>query len=1170
MTAASFLPGQVVSIRLEGVVSDPSQAVVPGAAATARNVATNISYQAVTNEAGRYVFVTLPPGPYSLTVSLPGFKKAVRDGIALKVGDAITINMILEPGGTHEIVTVTEQAPLLDQTTAKLGAVIEHRQTQELPLPDRNTLMLYYLASGMNVYDRMAGSGSQQQVGGADGLAPHTGNTKVEGVFASHADFDFSPADIAVPIPQEAMGEYRITTSGGLPDTGRGSGAQVSVSLKSGTNNFHGSLFEFNRNEAYNANTFFNNRAGTPRSSFKRNQFGWSLGGPIIRNRTFFFGTMEWDRRKASSVQNYTVYTQTLRDGIFRYHTQGPNSGSNVDGSGNPRVPFGTINLLTVDPTRQGKDTFFLPKLLAAMPLPNNYDVGDGFNLGGYRFLAPASTPSDQQLFKIDHKFSARHQLAISASRSVITVPYNFLITGKPGEIYQTRKRGIQLRLVSTFTTRFINELSVGGNRVWFKSRVQTDQETPTGGVYPSGLSGNYLYVQNRGLQSNPGVNLGFSDGVTWIKGNHTMSFGGESWLQTLNIKVGAGGWPSIDTSNASNPANVPALPGLNPTDRGRAQQLTNDLTGAIGNIRQSFFLTDKTGYAPYGPSYMPIHNVEWSLYMQDLWKVMPNFSLSLGWRFEVLPLGYMANDIYIQPVGGVAGALGIQGPTGQPTRFGLVADKGRAAHPTDRNNFAPYLGFSWDPFAKGRTTISGYYRISYDRSMLITQALFSSINYGATTTVTLNPFARLSDPNLYKTILPIPVPQVFAPLGFTRDSTAYALDPNLATPYVQGWSLRIGQQVGRNWNVEAAYVGNHAVGQWQAPNLNQVEMRKNGFLDAFKIAQGNLAQNGSPTKGASLGSLTSLFTLIPSSQFTLIAQGQAAALANFLDTTPLTTGNRGGLIELAGLPATFFRFNPQVLHLNVIGNTSHSTYDALKLSVTRRFAAGLFLQGNYTLAKGFTNYVPNQSVQFAYRDNANPHLDKALSPYNALHTVVANWLYELPFGKDKRFLHGTSRLLQGFLGGWQVNGIFNWATGRPLAITTNRAYLNQNVASTPNFSGDRFDLSKPFDDGSRIITLTPARQAQLSNPGPGEAGNLPRYSLRGPGIVTFDMSMFKNFPVELAGRGIKAQFRLELFNVFNKVNFLNPNVDINSGSFGVVTSAWSPRMGQIALKILF
>jgi len=173
--------------------------------------------------------------------------------------------------------------------------------------------------------------------------------------------------------------------------------------------------------------------------------------------------------------------------------------------------------------------------------------------------------------------------------------------------------------------------------------------------------------------------------------------------------------------------------------------------------------------------------------------------------------------------------------------------------------------------------------------------------------------------------------------------------------------------------------------------------MRKNGFLDVFKIAQGNLAQNGSPIKGASLGSLTPLFALIPSSQNTLIAQGQAAALANFLDTTPLTTGTRGGLIKLAGLPATFFRFNPQVLNLNVIGNNSHSTYDALKLNVTRRFTAGLFLQGNYTLAKDFTNYVPNQSVQWAYRDNANPHLDKALSPYNALHTVIANWLYELP-----------------------------------------------------------------------------------------------------------------------------------------------------------------------------
>jgi hypothetical protein len=169
-----------------------------------------------------------------------------------------------------------------------------------------------------------------------------------------------------------------------------------------------------------------------------------------------------------------------------------------------------------------------------------------------------------------------------------------------------------------------------------------------------------------------------------------------------------------------------------------------------------------------------------------------------------------------------------------------------------------------------------------------------------------------------------------------------------------------------------------------------------------------------------------------------------------------------------------------------------------------------------------------------------------------------------------QRFLDQTSRVVHGFLGGWQINGIYNWATGRPLAITTGRYNLSANIASLPNFSGERFDLSKPFDDGGRIMTVTTAQKSHFSNPGPGDPGGMPRYLLRGPGISNLDMSLFKNFKVELASTTITAQFRLELFNVLSKVNFRTPDVNINNASFGVVTNNWPARVGQIALKIMF
>lgn len=1170
--------GQAVSARLEGLVQDQSQAVIPGVSVTATNAGTNITYESITNEAGRYVFVALPPGPYALTAELPGFKKIVLTGILLQIGDARTVNMILQAGDISESITVVAEAPLMDLTTTKIGAVVETRQILELPLVGRNAMLLFYLQAGTNPKDGVAG---QQQRGGVDGLAPNTNNIKVEGIFSGVAGYDFSPADPSTPVPQEAVGEYRVTTSGSGADAGRGSGAQVSVFLKSGTNAFHGAVFEFARNTFLNANNFFNNRARAPRPPIQRHQFGFSLGGPIIKNRTFFFGTLEWLRQNESQIQNRQVFTSTLRQGIFRYNTRGANSTSVVDANGNPLVPFGTIDLLTIDPSRQGIDTAFIPELFAVLPQPNNYDIGDGFNVAGYRYTSPGVRDGNQWLIKIDHELSNRHHLSFSYSRLYQKFPVAELINRISPELGIDFRRAASLRVLSTFSPRITNEFSIGGN-LWQFLRYITNpsQETPRGNFQLQGLGTGNIH-NLRAHQNNPSVNLGLSNSTNWVTGNHTVSFGGEVWYQTQNRHIGfargsgpRGGqgihWPVISTDILDNPANIPALPGLNSADRSRAQQLTNDLTGTIGNISQTFFLTSKDGYIPYVPNYQQQRQLEGSLFIQDIWKVRPALSLNMGLRYEMLLPGWIASGVFVNPIGGVSGALGVQGPAGQPTQWGFAPKGGRGIMRFDKNNFAPRLGFSWDVFGQGNTTLSGAYGISYDRSMMVVYADFSTENYSSATTVTLTPFTRFSDPNLYRNILPIPVPQLFAPLGNTRDSRAYVVDPDIATPYVQSWNLRAAQQIGANWKIEASYVGNHAVGQWRAENLDQIEIRKNGFLDAFKIAQSNLQQNGNPTTGQSLGQLTALFRSIPTAQYTLINQGQVGALANFLDTTTLQTGVRGGLIGRAGLPPTFFRFNPQVLNLNVVGNRNHSTWNGVKLSLSRRMQRGLYLQGNYTIGKGFTDYI-SQQVLFDpdYRDNANPRLDRAISRFDSTHSVSVNWIYEMPFGRGLRFMTNAPGAAQAILGGWQINGIYKWTTGRPLQVTTGRFNLTANVASTPNFTGQSFHLSK-VQKGSQITTITPEQRAQFSNPGAGEAGGLPLWSLRGPGYANLDMSIFKKFRMGFLGEAGEAQFRVELYNALNQVNFSDPAVNINSGNFGVISSALAARVGQLALKIVF
>ncbi len=1189
MSAPSVF-SQNVSARLEGLVQDPSGAVIPGVTVAVTNEGTNITAESVTNETGRYIFVTLPPGSYKIQAELPSFKRAIRTGVVLQVGDARTVNIILEPGDLSESVSVIAEAPLMDLTTTKIGAVIETRQIVDLPLNGRNAMNLFYLAPGVNPLDAL---GSQQQRGTVDGLAPNTNNLKVEGIFSSATNFDQSPANSSTPVPMEAVGEYRITTSASLADAGRGSGAKVSVFLKSGSNQLHGSVLEFNRNTIMAANTFFNNRAGLPRPVINRNQFGFSLGGPIIKNRTFFFGTFEQSIQATTSTSNRLVYTRSLRDGTFRFNTQKANSIFDVDANGNPLVPYGTINLLTVDSTRQGLDPFFVEPMLKVLPLPNNYDVGDGLNTAGYRYVTPDSTKTDQELFKIDHELNNRHHLSFSYSSSHTSspsfLPYNLPVDGKivtgPAVPTGSKKRGGSLRLVSTFSPHLNNEFSIGGNLTKSRSPVaDIGQNTPggKGNIQLTGLGSGNIYSTSV-AQFHAGTNIGFSNVLSWIKGNHTMSFGGEFWSKIYNRISGAfNPWPVLRTDNASNPATVPATTGLSSTDRSAAQQFVNDLTGTIGSITQNFNVR-RDGYQQYLGNYMPVRNREWSMFVQDIWKARPGLSLNMGLRYELLPAAWLADGTFIQPIGGVDGALGIQGPTGKPTQWGFAPNNGRNLVKTDKNNFGPTLGFSWDPFGKGTSTVGGSFGIAYDVLPGTTYAQFSQANYGSTTTVTLTPFARLSDPGFYGRIMPVPTPQLFANLGFTRDSRAYAVDPNIRTPYVESWSFRIGHQFGASWKVEAAYVGNHAVGEWRAENLDQVEIRKNGFLDAFRTAQRNLAANGSPTRGESLGALQSLFALVPTSQNNTISTGQVAALADFLDTTTLNTGVRGGLITQAGLPNTFFRFNPQVTNLNIVGNRSHSTWDGLKLTIAKQMQKGVHIQGNYTLGKGFTDYIPAQGLYEDYRDTANPKADKAIMDLDSTHTLTVNWIYELPIGRGRSLMTNAPTLVQGILGGWQINGIETWVTGRPMRVSTGvcaynivsttcssgRFNLNQVIASTPNFTGDWFHMST-VTKGAQIVSLTDAQKAQFSNPGPGEIGNLPRVSMRGPAYTNVDLSLFKKFGLPFLGEGGEAQFRIQLYNALNQVNWSEPNTNINSGSFGVITGTRSARIGELALKIQF
>jgi hypothetical protein len=1181
------LSAQVTSARLEGIVKDATQAVIPGVTVTATNEGTNISSITISNETGLYILVNLPPGSYTITSELPGFKKYVAKGIELKVGDTLSMNIGLETGDVSTEVQVSAAAPMIDVTSSQIGSVVEHRQVLDLPLNGRNPMMLYYLQAGTSPLDAIGGTPSG---GSVDGLRLNANNAKVDGVSAIDTTFDRSPAQPNAVVPQEAVAEYRVTTSSATAEAGRGAGAQVSVVYRSGTNEFHGAVYEFNRNTAYNANNFFSNRAGASRPVFLRNQYGVALGGPIKKNKTFFFVNWEGQREIQASIENRLVYTQALRDGIFRFNTARANSTADVDRNGNPVVPYNTIDIFKVDPTRLGLDpSGIVAEKLKQIPLPNNYDIGDGLNLGGYRYTS--SNPNHGNLFiaKIDHTLSPKHQLNISLGGRWFRVGSAYLFSGYRRDLTDNTTRNLFIGLVSTLRPNLTNEFHIGALRDAYVSGPPNPANLDTRGNFQlsglgsgrgTGTNGNPVAVYLP--QDTPTVAYNINDNISWVKKNHTFKGGFEVVDSIINYRYGGDEYiPAIYTLNSGNPANVPALSGLASADRSRAQQMVNDLTGTIGNINQTYNanFVDQ-GFVPYATRHRTMRQWDWGVFFQDTWKAAQNLTVNLGTRWDLLEPAYMANGIFSYTKNGSASVLGISGPAGIYAT-GLAPDKGKGIYKWDWDSFGPNVGLTWDPFKNGKMSVGANYRITHDRHMMAATSRMDDQNQGALNiSLTALPFTRFSDPNLYQTvagkpaILPLgPIPAIFTPPPFTREGRAYALDENITPPYTQNWSLRIQRALTQNWFVQVSYVGNITVGEWRAINYNQIEIRKNGFLDGFMAAQRNLSAGGNPNNGESIGVLAKLFEPlggIPASQYTTISQGQAAALADFADTTTLGTGVRGGLVAAANLPVTFFRLNPQVGNASITANLSNSTYNAMKVEVGKRFSAGTYFQFNYTLGKALAEYIGGQGFYVDYRDNLNRKLDKTYQNFDSRHIVQANGVWELPFGANKAWLTGINGWKSFLISGWQMNGIFQLATSRPFTISTGRYTLTLGNDSTADYAGKDFTIAAKVIKGNQILAITPEEKALFTNPAAGSPGGTPLRAFRGPLFTNVDSSMFKNFRARSLGEQGIIQFRAEAFNLFNHANFGLPDSNINSGTFGVISSAFPARILQFALKVTF
>src|SRR5687768_1197850 len=418
MVTTARVEAQGTTSRVGGIVSDTAGARIPGAAVTLRNEATGVAFTTTTNDTGSYLFESVQVGRYSITVELQGFKKFVSTDNQVRIGEPATINAALELGGIEQTVEVRASATLVQtETSGNLGSTFDQRTMESLPIlggRGRNPLDLVLTQPGV-VSGANTGGGIH-----VHGARDRSWNFTLDGIDTNESSAggsNFSP----LRTNPDALAEFKVLTGNVTAEFGRNSGGQVAMVTRSGGNSLSGTGFYFARRPKFNANEWENNIDNLPKRIFTQDMPGFSVGGPLRRNKTFFFVNTQWLRAEQTREVNRLVYTQQARQGLFRYSTVGRNqpagvTGASVDASGNPIVPIGTYNVAARDPQGLGLDPT-TQATIGQTPLPNNYDIGDGLNTAGFRWVAPESEKQADFVTKVDHTFNARNSVFVRFSR---------------------------------------------------------------------------------------------------------------------------------------------------------------------------------------------------------------------------------------------------------------------------------------------------------------------------------------------------------------------------------------------------------------------------------------------------------------------------------------------------------------------------------------------------------------------------------------------------------------------------------------------------------------------------------------------------------------------------------------------------------------------------------